>query len=357
MIRYLIKNNFKLMSRSVTNVLLFIITPLILVALLSSAFSSMMSRYEGNENITAGYRIEGDAPAQMIDAFIEGAKENGITLNEYPAGDPEDVIKDNDMGGFVVFEGDSYTIYQNNDYKEEAKILEYAVNAFFENISAMRAGIDTEAAEIKLKQPPYMEPIESTDYYGIIEVVYFGWCAIVCGAGIFINEKKYKIEKKLRVSNLSETKLYLAKFVPILSVVFISNVIAGVLTVVLFDVHWGNPALSALIILTSSAAATALGLMVYIICDNMVVTIIGVFTIVWISGFLGGSFETYIFSAQPMHLKMMSPIYHINKALVELSCMGHSDSVPTAILYCLGILIVCSTVAVAAASIKHRRKV
>ena len=356
MIRYLIKNNFKLMSRSMTNVILFIVAPIILVALLSSAFNDMMSRYESEDDIVAGYRIEDEEQREMIDSFIEGARDEGLVLREFPSGDPEKILRDEDMGGFVVFKKDTYTIYQNNDYREEAKALEFAVNAFYENIMAAMTGADPDSIEIKVEHPQYMEPINSTDYYGIIEVIYFGWCAIVCGASIFMSEKKYKIGKKLRVSNLSEAQLYLAKFIPIVSVVYLGNIIAAILTMILFGVHWGNLALSALIILVSSAAATALGLMVYNICDNVVVTIIGVFTVVWFAGFFGGSFETYMFSSHSIKIKMMSPIYHINRALVELSCMGHSDFVKNALLFSAAIMIGCSVFAIIASSIRRRGK-
>ena len=357
MIRYLIKNNFKLMVRSITNSLLVVICPLILIALLSSAFDDMMSRYDGDADIIAGYRIEGkNVPSEMIDAFKDGAKDNGYILKEYTEGDPEEILRNEDMGGFVVFKDDTYTIYQNNDHKEEAKILEYSVNAFYENALAGKVGVKTDSVKIEPEHPDYMPAIDSIDYYGIIEVVYFGWCAIVCGAGIFMSEKKYRISKKLRVSALSESKLYLAKFVPIVSVVILGNVATTLLSIILFKVHWGNPVLSALIVLFSVSAATAFGLMAYNIFDNIVVTIIAVFALVWFAGFFGGSFETYMFSLHPMSVKLISPIYHINRALVELSCMGHSDYVASSIMYCAAIIIVCSAVAVLAGSIRKRGK-
>lgn len=356
MIRYLIKNNFKLMSRSLTNVILFIVGPLLLVALLSSAFNDLMSRYDSDDNIVAGYRIEDSDQEEMIKSFVDEAKDSGLVLREFPSGDPEEILREEEMGGFVVFKKDTYTIYQNNDYKEEAKALEFALNAFYEGIMAAITGADPDSIEIKVEHPDYMKPIDSTDYYGIIEVIYFGWCAIVCGAGIFMSEKKYKIGKKLRVSNLNETQLYLAKFVPILSVVYLGNIIAAILTMVLFGVHWGSWGVSALIILVSSAAATAFGLMVYNLSDNIVVTIIAVFAIVWFAGFFGGSFETYMFSAHPLKVKMMSPIYHINRALTELSCMGRSDFVSSALIISVGIMIVCSLLAIMFSSIRRRGK-
>ena len=74
MIRYLIKNNFKLMSRSITNILLFIIAPLILIALLSSAFNDMMKKYEKDGNVIVGYAVEGEVfSGEMLELFKQTA--------------------------------------------------------------------------------------------------------------------------------------------------------------------------------------------------------------------------------------------------------------------------------------------
>ncbi len=355
MIRYLIKNNFKLMTRSITNCLIIVIAPLVLIALLSSSFDDTMKRYENDSDIAAGYRIEGENVSDdMINEFVKGAKDNGYILSEYPTGNPEEIMKEKEIGGFVIFKDDTYTILQNNAYKEEGKALEYAVNSFYENVIAAASGIKTDSVKLDIEHPDYMEPIDSTDYYGIIEIVYFGWCAIVCGAGIFMSEKKYRINKKFRVSALSETELYLGKFVPILSSVVLGNAITILLSKALFGVHWGNPFYSALIVLFSVAAATALGLMAYNIFDNIVVTIIAVFIVVWLAGFFGGSFETYMFSSHPMSIKQLSPIYYINRSLVELSCMGHSDYVGSALIYSGAITIICSAVAILAGTIRRR---
>ena len=165
---------------------------------------------------------------------------------------------------------------------------------------------------------------------------------------------KYRIGKKLKVSGLSETKLYLAKFIPMLLVVSISSLITASATIVLFGVHWGSPILSALIVVLSAAAATAFGLMFYSITQNSVVTIIGVFAVVWLAGFFGGSFETYMFSSHSAFLKNISPIYHINRSLTELSCMGSSDYMGSAVLYCVMIIFVSSCVAIGAGDIRRR---
>ena len=112
--------------------------------------------------------------------------------------------------------------------------------------------------------------------------------------------------------------------------------------------------MSILIVFMMILAGTALGMMLYNISDSLVITIILQFTIVWFLGFFGGSFETYMFSGTSDLLKHLSPIYHGNRALVELSCMGESNYAASAVWYSLAITVVCSAIAISAGSIRKR---
>ena len=355
MIRYLIKNYIKLMSRSKINILLIIICPVIVIAVLSSAFNDLLAKYDSKDRIYAGYTINSpDVSSEMIDALKDVAKDNDIIFTEYKDGEPKDILKNEDIDGFVSFDKDSYKIYQSKDNEIPGEIIEYLLNIFYENAGAAMLGMNTDDITLNVKHPYYTPPIDSVDYYGIIEIVYFGWCAIVCGAAIFLSEKKYNIQKKLQVSKLNDLEIYLSKFIPLLTVVTIGSVISTVLSMIMFDVHWGNIPLSLLILTLSIAASSAFGLMIYNITDNMVVTVIAVFTIVWIAGFVGGSFETYMFSSHPMSVKLASPIYHINRALTELSVMGKSDYVISAVVYCTVLTVICSLIAVLAGRLRRR---
>ena len=337
MIRYLVKNNIKLMARSFTNVLLFVIAPLIVSAVLSSAFNDLMKSYEDGE-IKAGYVVEGEnIPDEMMDAMIKAAEENEITMTEYASGDPST--------------DDSYDVYKNKDEEQLGTVLEYFVGAFFRRATALP---EADEIELHIEHPEFKKTIDSTDYYGIVEIVYFIGCAIVCGAGIFVNEKKYRISKKFNVSNVSPAKLYLGKFIPMTVVVSAGTLISALLSIVLFGVHWAKPILSVPLIVITAAAAVALGLMVHSLFDNVVITIIGVFGLVWFAGFYGGSFETYMFSSHPMKVKLASPIYHINRALTELSAEGHSDYVSSAFIYTGAIILVCSIIAITVETIRKR---
>ncbi len=334
-----------------------ILGPILVIMVLSSAFSELMKSYEGVGEFAAGYRVQEIEMNEMADAVTAAGEEAGIHFFEYPEGDIKDVMEKNELAGFVEFSEDAYVVYTSDDYEVEGAALEYFMN------KVMCAGVNVslqvrEQADIVLpvEKLPFMPAIDSVDYYGIIYIVYFCWCGMICATGVLSNEKKYGIVRRFQVSNLSELKNYLGRFVPITLTVTAGMSIAAVITVLLYDIHWGNPLLSIFIVFIMILAGTALGMMLYNISDSLVITIILLFTIVWFMGFFGGCFETYMFSGMPDALKHLSPIYHGNRALVELSCMGESAYVVSAVLYSAAIAVVCSAAAVLAGYIRKRGK-
>ncbi|MCR5094479.1 MAG: ABC transporter permease [Lachnospiraceae bacterium] len=359
MIRYLIKNNFKLMSRSFYNVLLLIIMPLVLIAVLSSAFESLLAKYDGDQQIKAGYSAEGDVSREIIDALVSVAEENSMSFTEYPLSDPANLIRENELSAYIVFGNDTYTVYRNSDEKEAAKAVEYMVGTFYDTAAAGALGVQEDASAVTVRQADYIEPVDSKDYYGIVEVIYFGWCAIVCGAALFMNEKKYRIRKKFIVSGLSESGMYFAKLVPIAMVAILGSIISAAASHILFKVNWGDKPLLSLVILTLSVtAASAFGLMIHnLFGENVVVTIIVVFVIVWFNGYFGGAFETYMFQeGVSLELHRLWPIYHTNRALVEISTTGQSLYTGSALIYNAALAAGCSLVAVISGMIRRKVK-
>lgn len=356
MIRYLIKNNFKLMFRSTWSIVLMLLGPIMVIAVLSSAFSALMKSYEGVDEFSVGYRVQNVEEA-MIEATKLAGEEAGILFYEYPEGEIEDIMANNELAGFVNITKEEYTVYTSEDYEVEGITLEYFMSKVMsEGINQALSGQNKSEIELPVEQLEYMPAIDAVDYYGIVYIVYFCWCGIVCAVGVLNNEKKYGIGRRFQVSNLSETQNFLGKFIPIVLTVAGGMGIAIATTVLLYGIHWGKPLVSMGIVLLMIVAGAAFALMLYYITENIVITIILQFTIVWILGFLGGSFETYMFSATPELLKKLSPIYHTNRALVELSCMGESTYITSAIIYSLAITVICSMIAIFAGCIRKRGK-
>ena len=356
MIRYLIKNNFKLMFRNTWSVAVMLLGPILVIAVLSSAFSELMKSYEGVDEFTVGYRIQ-EADNAMIEATKIAGEETGILFFEYPEGDIKDVMEKNELSGFVEFAEDKYTVYTSADYEVEGITLEYFMNKVMnEGLNASLQIKEQAKIVLPVEQLKYMPAIDSVDYYGIIYIVYFCWCGMICATGVLSNEKKYGIVRRFQVSNISESQNFFGKFIPIVLTVTGGMAIATIITVLLYDIHWGNPFLSTVIVFLMIVAGTALGMMLYNISDSLVITIILQFTIIWFMGFFGGSFETYMFSSTSDLLKQLSPIYHGNRALVELSCMGESSYVASTVIYSLAITVICSIIAIFAGYVRKRGK-
>lgn len=356
MIRYLIKNNFKLMFRNTWSVVVMLLGPILVIAVLSSAFSELMKSYEGVDDFTVGYRMEAGVKDNVdFTSFKLAGEKNGILFYEYPQGEIKDVMEKNELAGFVEFSKDTYIVYKSADYEVEGITLEYFMNKVINE--SVNASLQIQAKDdiaLPVEELKFMPAVNSRDYYGIIYIVYFCWCGMICATGVLSNEKKYGIVRRFQVSNLSETQNYLGKLIPITLTVTAGMAVATGITILIYDIHWGNPILSGLIVFMMIIAGSAFGMMLYNISDNLAITIIMLFTVVWFMGFFGGSFETYMFSNMPDMVKHLSPIYHGNRALVELSCMGESNYVVSAVLISIVITVICSAIAIFAGSIRKR---
>ena len=356
MIRYLIKNNFKLMFRNTWSVVVMLLGPILVIAVLSSAFSELMKSYEGVDDFTVGYRVEAGGKDNVdFTSFKLAGEKNGILFYEYPQGEIKDVMEKNELAGFVEFSKDTYIVYKSADYEVEGITLEYFMNKVINE--SVNDSLQVQAKDdivLPMEKLEFMPAVNSRDYYGIIYIVYFCWCGMICATGVLSNEKKYGIVRRFQVSNLSETQNYLGKLIPITLTVTAGMAVATGITILIYDIHWGNPILSGLIVFMMILTGSAFGMMLYNISDNLAITIVMLFTIVWFMGFFGGSFETYMFSNMPDMVKHLSPIYHGNRALVELSCMGKSNYVVSAVLISLVITVICSAIAILAGGIRKR---
>lgn len=358
MILYLMKNNFKLIFRNKLAVVVLLLGPLLTIALLSNAFNSLMQSYETPDRFSVGYRDHSTFLSGHMDAVKEAAEDAGIVMYEYPEGEPAALIANNALSAFVEFSDDAYRLYKSGDHKTEGMIAEYFFGQIMDGrIQAAVSQIAPETAmtsALPVTELEFMPAVSSTDYYGIIYIIYFSSLGLVSATGLLSSEKKNGIEKKYQVCSVSPFGLFLARILPTAGVVIVSTLAETIVTVLLFDIHWGVPLLSGLIVCLMILAGCAFGFMLYSISQNIAVTIIAEFGVIWILGYLGGSFETYMYSGFSDTVKRISPFYHVNRALVELSCMGHSDFVPTALLFTAAVIIVCSLMSVSADMLRRR---
>lgn len=342
MLWYMIKNNLKLMLRHKWVIVMLIVGPVITTAVLSSAFESMLSTYEGIEEFLSGYQISEESPLfKYAEEMQKNAKDAGFNLMEFDTGNAEELMEKHNLSTFAKIEKDSYTIYTMHGKESEGMVTEYFYNSLFEEseLSAMQGNFKKISLPvIKLETMP---EVTSTDYYGIIYHIYYLWCCFISISVVFSSEKKNQIEKKYQVSGVKSLALVLGKAIPCILSTLITLGISMILSYILFGIQWGTSLMTPCILLLIVVAATMFGLFVVKLTNNLAISVVAIFIMVWLAGFIGGSFETYMFSAWSENIKILSPIYHSNRALVECSQMGHSKYCQSAILYLTGISVVC----------------
>ena len=360
MIRYLIKNNLKLMFRNKWAIFFLLIAPLLTILLVSNAFDSLMKSYEVPDEFSVGYRDSGSILSENMDTVKDSAREAGIIFTECPEGEPQELMEKNGFSAFVEFGKDEYTVYKSDKHKTECSVTEYFIGRVMQKgaDAALSAAVpDTKlASALPVSRIDFLPSIDSTNYYGLIYVIWFGSLGMVSAAGVLSSEKNNGIERKYRVSTLAPAQIYLSRLIPSAAVTAVIFLIVSLISVSGYGIHWGEPLLSAAVVFMIILAAASFGFMMYSVSQNMAFAVTMLIIMVFAAGFVGGSFETYMFSGVSQSIKELSPIYHANRAVVELSAMGHSGYAASSLIYSSVMTAVCSAAAIAADSIRKKVK-
>lgn len=357
----LIKNNLKLMLRSKWILFMMIILPVVTIALLSNAFKEMMNTNFTIDNLIAGYRIsDSNDYKNILPELTKLCEKQGITLQEYPQGNITKLLQGGSVDVFVdITDQKSYTVYKSNDKELEAGIVESIFSGFFYQVNEVAtvmaygqqngtttALTENKAGTVKTETLDADPLPSSTDYYGIIYIVYFSWCGMVSLVAVISSERKSAIPRRMLVAHMNKLSYYLGKFIPCALAIFIELCGAWILSAILFHIHWGNLLLSTIILILISLASSAFGMVLFQLFNNVAISIVIGFIFTWVAGFFGGSFEAYRYLSLPTYLIKASPLYYINRTLVEYSTMGSSSYEGKCFLYLTVMTVVCGVIGI-----------
>jgi len=342
------------MLRSKWILVMMTILPVITILLLSNAFKDMMDTAYKIEPFDVGYHLsDGSAFKDMIPQLKTICKDNHINLQEYQNVDSTALLQSKTVAVFVEIKDGSYVIYQSNDKKTEAAVTESILSSFFYQVSDTMTEMSYQQQNGSVKIPTVSsikvanevlatDPVpSSTDYYGIIYIIYFAWCGMISLSAVISSERKSAISKRMRISHMSKFSYYIGKLIPCAIATLFESCVAWILSVVLLDIHWGKIWVCIVIMILISLAASAFGMVLFQLFKNAAISIVTGFIIIWAAGFFGGSFQTYMYANTPQKLVHLSPLYYINRTIVEFSTKGYSDYTGKCILYLVTIIVIC----------------
>ncbi|MCH5258070.1 MAG: ABC transporter permease [Lachnospiraceae bacterium] len=339
----IIKNNLKLMLRNKIMVFAAIVSPVLVVAALSNAFHNLLDQAQNTNEFEVGYQMTENSQFSEYEEILHlQLEEEGISLRRYNGEVPEKIVEDGQIEVFIDFGDVDYHIYGADKNELQVRIIQCVMFIMTENVKAYHNGSSSVQQDLEVKELATTKTAGAQDYYSIIEVVYFLSLCVIFLSMIIQAEKGNHILTRFRVGNAGDATLYFGKMIPCVLMAWVIQIlITGGLVTVMFDVTWGMPLISFLVLCLEAVAFTAFGMIFMLLFRNMAVSIGAMFMILWFMGFFGGTFETYMYSSVPDAVKELSPLYYLNRTLVELSTMGESCYLVPCVVYMLAIIIIC----------------
>ena len=318
----LTKNYLKLILRAKSVIIITIVGALVVIAALTNVFHTLLDQAETGEDFTIGYEMSEDSKYSYAEEYIkEGFEDEGLTVVKYDNADPEKLIRDGSIDVFIDFGEDSYSIKGRSNAEIDARIVQYVLY----NVDHIMNG-DTASISVNTGSIEAAEQADADTYYCIVQTMYFASLCSVFLCLIYITERRQNIGIRFRSSTASGVHTYLGKLIACALTTWLSMVlITGGLVLFLFDIKLGHPVLSVAIMLFTTLAFIAFGMLFFIIFRNTAASIGLLFVVIWFWGYVGGCFETYMLSSVSQTVKQLSPLYYVNRTLVELSVNGSSD--------------------------------
>lgn len=348
---YLMKNNLKLIYRSRVLFFMLILLPVLLIALLSDTFSNFLETSKKLESFEAGYTCEENSYMKpMMTQFQDVCSENGIDLVSLSKEDALKQIKEGALKTYVDLKENDYELYQEKDAATCGMVFDNVLatfaNSYKEQAMSQVNGVSTTSVplqEMNVQQLDVDPVPDAKTYYGIVEILYMMWCGIISIGAIYMSENKHKVRKRYYISTMSSGRFYLGKMTAGLTALCIQMGSAIAISIIFLHVDWGSVFYKSLgILLLQAIATSSLSILLYQLLHNTAIVLSVEFFVVFIAGFLGGSFQTYCYSTISEDLAKWSPQYYINRTVVEYATKGESEYTFITIGILLVIIFICS---------------
>ena len=348
---YFMKNNFKLIYRSRVLFIMLILLPVVLIALLSDTFDNFLEKNKKLETFQAGYTCEENSFMKpMLAEFQKVCEEKGISLISMEKENGIQKVKEGKLETYVLLKQSDYELYQGKDKEGCGLILDNLIMAFATGYQQQAVAgtnktvLTLESKDLLQVQKIEIDPIPNAKtYYGIVEILYMLWCGIISIGAIYISENRHKVQKRYDISTISSIRFYLGKLLAGVVALCIQMGLAIAISIIFLKIDWGSVFYkSAGILFLQTVAVSTLSILLYQLLHSSAVVLSLEFFVVFMFGFLGGSFQTYCYSTISEDLAKWSPQYYLNRTMVEFATKGHSDYTFISIGFLTVLILLCS---------------
>ena len=315
----LIKNNIRLLLRDRVNLTLLCLLPFFMMGILGVAFPYITGEALKVGNFEIGYSAS-NAP-QWFANFKEEAQALNIQCIDLTKEKGIERVNEGKSAGFIGFQGEDYTLYRSHQMTFNQLIIEELLEQY--KGSAIEEGdYSQKVATIKLQKS--LIP-SSKDYYGIVETVLAIWLSMYLPICLENKERKNAIYKRINPKNLGTLELLGARWLSTLVCTLLEVGFIILVEACFFQIQWGQRwPLSMGLLFLGILAANSLGTLLSVLIRTSLISYVVVYISTWFYGFLGGNCQSYMVKLLPEKVMSYSPLYFMNRTLVELSYKGSS---------------------------------
>jgi ABC-2 type transport system permease protein len=369
------KNDLKRFFRDKMGMFMLIIFPVLLIFILSSAFSSTMNKSFKLEPFSVGYSITQNSPLYgSINTITDGLIKQKITLIKMDKGSALREITNRKLAGYVEFSGNSYIFHKSDDMKISASIFESILSSI-SYTTGTYSGMYKYFADNKIKpndnqninsasknllqiEKIKVEPAPSSmQYYGIVMLINTLTFSLVAGAAIINNDRKRRVNLRIGLTKVSPIIIFFARTLSSVVTSMLQITIAIIASILLLKVDFGTHYIQVfLLILLYSATVSTLGVALGYLIKSLSITRTIVFAASFFLNFFGGSYTPYVFAVDDfLSLMKKTPLYYINRSLVEITTKGYSNLVSTAVTIEVSVIVISLLIGILAYSRREAR--
>ncbi len=331
--------------RSKIDLIMILVFPLVMIFILSNAFSKIMDKEFTLEPFTVGYSIhEDNLLARELPSIRDELSGSGITLLEIDETQGRAMVADGAIAGYVNFGANDTKYIKSPTLTVSADVFEgilqqivYETGTYVAGYRYAHARGMTELPQATQETLPArqldVEPMPtSTQYYGVAMIVN-NIVFVIVGAPMLISEdRKRRANIRMALSGANPFAIFFSRVFSMMAFGVLSTAVVMIGAKLLLNIDFGSQwATLAAVIMGFTVLAYTFGVMVGYAIKNMALAQTIVFLFGFLCNFMAGCYQPYMYANDSL-LRLMeyTPVYYILRAAVELSTKGESAYLGTA---------------------------
>lgn len=269
-------------------ILVMTILPILIITIMGLVFDSDFSPSIDSDSLNVAYTV--DEQSDFSTALLLGLDQ---TLNIIETTEEKGLegIADNNVTVYINITGNHVALYKNDTFYRSASVVENYIDMFITKYEIIEV-----TGTVNLKSYTTVTTVsvedESSilDYFGIAMCLLFVLYGMSLQISSVIKEKTENTLYRMQLAPVKRTQILFGKIMGNILIATIQVTLVMVTTIVFFDVNWGNPIKSWVLLETFVVLSVAMGISFGCIFKSEDKAMGFIHIAIFVFGFLGGSY-------------------------------------------------------------------